>query len=86
MSFSSGGRATYNSDNGRVIYGVDGRVITGYWIENSSGQVCETERDGSLYWGRIVFEFNDTFTAFSGKWGYCNDEPASAWDGTRREG
>ena len=32
---------------------------------------------------RLVFEFDDDFTAFTGKWRYNDDEPTSSkWNGT----
>ena len=75
---------TYSQDNGRIIgNSEDRRVLNGYWIENGSARRCNTQKDGSYYWGRVRFNLNSTESEFAGKWSYCNDEPTSSWTGRR---
>lgn len=72
----------YAQDGGRIIGTLDGQVLTGFWIENGSGVTCDTARDGSVHWGRIVFTFDEAFASFAGKWGYCDQAPTRNWTGT----
>lgn len=86
MTFGADGRATYESDGGRILFTLSGNTMTGYWVENSSSSRCEFERDGSLYWGRIIYVFDEQFSSFAGGWGYCEAEPTESWNGTRQSG
>lgn len=61
---------TYNWNNGKIEGTLNGKVLTGRWYQSNGT-------------GRFVFVFNNDFTAFTGKWGYNEAEPASAWNGTR---
>ena len=65
---------------GRLIGQLSGRVFEGIWVENAD-VYCKEPRDGNKYWGRVRFEFNENFTAFEGKWSYCDADPGSTWDG-----
>lgn len=93
---SSEGLMQLRTDGTEVTgeYGDDGQLVgtfsqptvfDGYWIQPRSSTACSTEQDGSIYWGRIQLTFaSDARDAFSGRWGYCDAEPASAgWDGNR---
>jgi hypothetical protein len=74
------------ADNGRIIAEIDGATLTGYWVEDSGGTPCETERDGSVNWGPVHFEANADFSVISGAWGFCEQLPEgddAAWVGTR---
>jgi hypothetical protein len=73
--------STYTNDSGRMFYEINGNVLSGFWVEGSSAQGCASEMDGSVYWGRIEFTFNDEFTEFTGLWSYCDAEPTAAWNG-----
>lgn len=59
---------TYDYRNGRIEGALSGHTLTGRWTQDNAK-------------GRIRFEFNDDFTAFTGKWSYNDDEPTSTWDG-----
>lgn len=61
---------TYKWKDGRIEGTLNGTTLTGWWYQ-SNGK------------GRFIFNFNSTFTAFTGKWGYNNSEPSSAWNGTK---
>lgn len=75
----------YTSDSGRIIGSLNGTTFTGIWVERHSSQRCNSERDGSFYWGRLQFNFSNDFSTFSGKWGYCDTAPnAGGWSGTRK--
>jgi hypothetical protein len=63
------------ADNGRIIGTVNGRKLEGYWIQDSGETPCETERDGSLFWGSVKFQANESFTEIGGAWGLCDQEP-----------
>jgi hypothetical protein len=81
-------RAPYTDDNGRIVGEMRipkcigcGPVVTGIWVENASGQRCDTARDGSNYWGGVEFEFNGDYTSFTGHWNYCGSGGGSPWKG-----
>ena len=59
---------TYNYRNGRIEGTLNGHTLTGRWIQDNGK-------------GRILFVFNDDFTAFTGKWSYNDVEPSGKWDG-----
>lgn len=70
------------ADNGRIIGSVEGRDLQGYWVQDSGSRRCESEKDGSPYWGRVFFQANDDFTEITGTWSLCDDEPSgddSGW-------
>ena len=76
---------SYSSDGGRIFGALSGMVLNGYWAENSSNVRCSSERDGTFYWGRVRFNFNQDFSQFVGAWSYCADTPTGEnWIGTRR--
>jgi len=58
-------------------------LYTGYWVSSVSGERCDAEFDGSLYWGRVSFRFDDLAESWTGEWGFCNDAPSRVWDGWR---
>ncbi len=61
---------TYGGTYGRIEGTLNGRTLTGRWYQ-SNGQ------------GRILFEFNSDFSAFTGKWSYNDAQPTAQWNGTR---
>ncbi|HMB92351.1 MAG TPA: hypothetical protein VKP65_15975 [Rhodothermales bacterium] len=75
--------ASYPSDDGRIFLQQEGKQLVGFWIERFSSQHCGEQKDGSPYWGRLAFAFNDDVTAFEGQWSYCLNEVDGNWDGTR---
>lgn len=74
--------ATYTQDSGVLEGKMSNNVLTGYWIEETSNRRCDTPRNGSYYWGRIVFVFEGS--SFTGLWGYCEDQPKDSWTGNRK--
>ncbi|MBT5220315.1 MAG: hypothetical protein HOM16_12660 [Woeseia sp.] len=76
------------ADNGRILGSIDGDKLVGYWVEDSGESPCETEKDGSLFWGRVSFKANEDFSVISGGWGGCDNEPDggdAGWVGTREK-
>ncbi|GET34592.1 hypothetical protein PbJCM13498_34550 [Prolixibacter bellariivorans] len=61
---------TYEHAGGRIDGTLSGHTLTGTW----------TQTNGK---GKLVFVFNNDFSAFTGKWGYNNDAPTSKWNGTK---
>lgn len=60
---------TYEYRGGRIEGTLSGHTLTGRWTQDNGK-------------GRLVFEFNDDFTAFTGKWSYNDAEPTSSgWNG-----
>jgi len=76
-------RGTYATKDGRVEGTLRGNTLEGYWTQSTSGRACSYQRDGRMYWGRIVYHF-DGSSSFTGTWGYCDDNPANPWNGKRK--
>ncbi len=49
--------------------------FNGFWIENGSNEKCSTTKQGSYYWGKVTWEFEDDMCSFTGKWNYCTKKP-----------
>lgn len=76
---ASGG--TYEDSDGRIVVtSTDGPVMSGYWVQSTSGHECPRGRHGR-YFGRVRFTF--TTEGFTGVWNYCEEEPTQGWNGTR---
>ena len=71
----------YAHRNGRVIGQLQGNVFDGYWTQDMSGRFCMNRQYDSSYWGKMVLTFNGD--SYTGKWGFCNDAPGSAFQGQR---
>ena len=78
-------KATYTWMNGRIIfYAIDGQgKWEGYWVENAGQHDCADKKDGSTDWGVGIFQFNDTYNEFTGKWDFCGDGEKFDWRGAR---
>ena len=76
---------TYSQDNGRIEGQVSGSRLTGYWGEDSSANPCPTQRLGTSAWGRIDWALDADARHFSGRWSYCDAEPAGSWTGDRTD-
>jgi hypothetical protein len=61
---------TYKYSNGRIEGTLNGRTLTGFWFQDNGK-------------GKMIFEFNSDFTAFTGKWGNNDSEPSGKWNGKR---
>ncbi|MDO9307770.1 MAG: hypothetical protein Q7V04_01755 [Deltaproteobacteria bacterium] len=72
----------YAQDNGEIAGGVKENDFDGYWIEDHSDRRCSTQKNGRYFWGKLQLHFEDN--RFSGKWGYCDDQPARQWTGQRK--
>lgn len=74
---------SYSSDGGEIVGEMNGNVLEGYWIENSSNERCASAKNGRHHWGRIRWAFDGN--KFSGTWSYC-DKPVAGggrWTGER---
>ncbi|MGF2412089.1 MAG: hypothetical protein ACQUYJ_07160 [Ferruginibacter sp.] len=60
----------YKHQNGRIEGTLNGQTLTGFWYQDNGS-------------GRLIFEFNADFTAFTGKWGYNQATPTGKWNGTK---
>ncbi len=57
-------------------------MMHGYWHEDASAVECEVLKHNTLYWGWVIFQFDQNITGWSGIWGYCeNPEVAGEWNG-----
>lgn len=72
----------YENDGGEILGKMtDDHTMVGQWVENGSAKKCDTAIYGRKNWGSLVLEFNEDFTEFQGKWGYCNEEATkTGWD------
>ena len=61
---------TYKHMNGRVEGTLNGHTLTGLWFQDNGK-------------GKMIFEFNSDYSAFTGKWGYNEATPTGKWNGTR---
>ena len=78
-------KATYEWTNGRILFhSIDGQgKWEGYWVEDAGRHDCGDKKDGSTDWGVAVFQFNDAYNKFTGKWDFCGDGEKFDWDGVR---
>ena len=81
----TGMKGTYYTKKTGQLYGsikatMNGKTMTGYWIQEFSQKKCATKMWGTYYWGKLIFIYNSEVT-FTGKWGYCNELVDSNWDG-----
>lgn len=77
---------TYATDNGKIEAVIYDTGLTGYWIEDKAARKCDTQKQGSYYWGRI--EFNKAIPdadKFVGQWSYCDEPLERQWSGERLE-
>jgi len=63
------------ADNGRILGTVSGNTLNGHWIQDSGGNACETEMDGSKHWGTVRFTVSEDFNEIGGVWGLCDQKP-----------
>lgn len=82
-SRNSAFKASYNQDGGRIVGQMNGAVMQGVWIEKDSERRCQSAKEGSFHWGRVRFIFNSEWNRFEGSWGYCEDQPQTAWTGNQ---
>lgn len=72
----------YENDGGEILGKMtDSHTMVGQWVENGSAKKCATDIYGRKNWGSLVLKFNEDFTDFEGRWGYCDDEATkTGWD------
>lgn len=78
--------ATYTEDNGRIYGTLQGRQLTGIWVEDAAATKCDKPSptpNPRMYWGNVILHFNEDFTEFLGEWGYCDDTRDRTWVGKR---
>ena len=87
MTISDESNAIYGYHGGRILfYEVgNGNKWEGYWLEDYAATMrpCSEEKDGSDIWGVVAFQFNDSFTEFTGKWDACGKGEKFRWTGFR---
>ena len=79
-------KATYGFHGGRInFHAVDDQgKWEGYWAEDYAlNMSCTEKKDGSNVWGVVVFQFNDTYTSFTGDWDACGEGRKYSWNGNR---
>jgi hypothetical protein len=79
---------TATFDNGgkfSVKGNMDNPNYVGFWTADTADTECDTEKDGTKYWGKIEFAMSDAGRTYTGKWGSCDAAPDHAfvakWDG-----
>lgn len=87
----AGDRASYTHRQGRFVYSLEGTLMAGNWIQLGSAVQCETEVEGSFYWGTFEFVFDEEFTEFEGVWDHCGlgssaTGMSGTWQGSRVAG
>ena len=75
--------APYKSEGGTVSGELKGSTLVGHWHEPESSKQCASKKAGTLYWGRVEFDFNPAVDKYEGRWGYCDEVPERGWSGTR---
>ena len=71
----NGGRYS-DSFSTRVVFSdkEDPRIWKGIWIQDGrTGGRCLEEIEGSKYWGEMVFQFNETYSEYTGTSDYCGE-------------
>jgi hypothetical protein len=78
-------KGTYALANGQLaFYSIDDqRKWEGYFIDETVGHSCPDKKNGSYYWGVVIFQFDDAYTRFSGKYDICGEGHTYDWDGYR---
>jgi hypothetical protein len=85
LVLTQSGRAVtgrYKNTKGSILATLQGKTITGYWIEERSKKRCAVARNGSMHWGRLQLTFDGR--SYRGAWGYCDEAPHFGWDGVRK--
>jgi hypothetical protein len=89
-------RVTMKDDGGLVgSFDKGGKLVTaltkdhngweGVWTADEAPKECDSEKNGSSYWGNIFLTVAEGGRVLTGKWGYCDTEPdtdfQAKWDG-----
>ena len=68
--------------DGLINATLDGRFLSGYWIQQNSQRRCGKQKFETFFWGRLEFSF-DSEDLFSGQWGYCDEMVQREWNGSK---
>jgi hypothetical protein len=54
----------------------------GYWTASKAPTEWDSMREGSTYWSKLTFAMSDAGRTYTGKWSYCDADPAfeAKWD------
>jgi len=78
---------SYTSDGGQVQFTKEGLKLVGYWGEGTSQEDCretkQVNQKNTRYWGKMVLEFNENLSTYTGKYSYCNANPTTTWYGQK---
>ena len=69
---------------GTIIGSLEGNKLSGYWFQTNSASECSKKHNGYTHWGHLVFQFQNEYRDFIGKWGYCDDEIVKSWNGQKK--
>jgi hypothetical protein len=77
---------TFDNDGKLKVKGnMNDPTYVGFWTASTSPKECESDKDGSKFWGKVTFAMGDAGRTYTGKWGYCDAEPdrsfEAKWDG-----
>lgn len=77
---------TFDNDGKLSVKGnTDNPSYVGFWTASKAPTQCDTEKDGTTYWGKLTFDMSDAGRTYTGKWSYCDADPDHAfqakWDG-----
>jgi len=77
---------TYDNDGKLTVKGnMNDPTYVGFWTASTAPQECDSEKDGTKYWGRVSFAMSDAGRTYTGTWGYCDANPdrnfVAKWDG-----
>jgi hypothetical protein len=66
------------------FYAIDEqRNWKGYWTLETGFYACLEKKNGSIYWGESMFQFNETYNEYTGTWNFCGEEQKFATKGVR---
>lgn len=55
--------------------------LEGFWYAETGAEPCDEARNGTLFWGRIQFNFARDNNDFIGFYGHCEGTPLDRWNG-----
>lgn len=56
------------------------------WFQAASAKPCSRQREGSVNWGRVVWQPSPDGTRLKGRWAYCDEPLGGAWDAQHHSG
>ena len=62
------------------------RKWKGYWI-HETGEFgafpSSEEKNGTVFWGEVIYQFNETYNGYTGTWDFCGKDQKFASKGVR---